>query len=94
MPKEVKKKKTSKNVWQTWGKDAAQLFRDIYFGKYNDDTKPLVIHKDCDQSYSKYGQTGFYKHLKMARNRVATFKSLGSTGLDNGDFRKLLRLDQ
>jgi hypothetical protein len=94
MPKQqTKKRKPSKNVWKTWGKDAAQLFRDYYFGKYNDDTPPLTIYHDSDRPYSKYAQTGFYKHLKTAKNRVKTFKSLG-TGLDNEDFRKLVRLDQ
>jgi hypothetical protein len=53
----------------------------------------LTIYTDSDRPYSKYAQAGFYKHAKTAKNRVSTFKTLG-TGLDNEDFRKLVRLDQ
>jgi hypothetical protein len=80
-------------VWKTWGQDAAQLFRDIHFGKYQADTEVQIIHQDPARPYSQYNKSGFYKHVKTARQRVETFKTLG-TGLDNEEFRKVVRLDQ
>jgi hypothetical protein len=49
----------------------------------------MTIYTNSDRPNSKYAQAGFYKHVKTAKNRVSTFKTLG-TGLDNEDFCKLL----
>ena len=79
--------------WTKNGEDAAQLFRDFYFHKYNKKTSIAVIHQDPTREYSKYNQKTFATHLKNIQNRVTTYREFG-TGLDNLTFRKLVALDR
>ena len=79
--------------WTCKGKDAAQLFRDFYFGKYTKATPPAVIHEDRDRPYRFYNKNGFYRHIKKICEQVETFRKF-KTGLGDPGFKKLVRLDE
>ena len=91
-PKTKKKPKTRKLTWSQYGEDAAQLFRDIYFGKYPPGCKAIVAHRDPSRNYSKYNQGNFPGHFKKVSDRVKTYQEFG-TGLDNETFRKLVNIE-
>lgn len=80
-------------TWSANGADAAQLFRDLYFGKYPASTNVLVVHQDPCRPYRLYNKNGFYKHYKNVKERVETFKTFG-TGLNNSKFKEKLRLHE
>jgi hypothetical protein len=80
-------------VWKTYGDDAAQLFRDFYFEKYPYNISPKDVHADPDRPYRFYNARSFYTHVATCKNRVLTYKQLG-TGLNNEAFVKKLRLHQ
>jgi hypothetical protein len=80
-------------VWKQFGDDAAQLFRDFYFGKYPETIEPSKVYIDPQRPYRFYNKTSFYKHVKSIRNRVRTFKEFG-TGVDNEPFLQKLRLHE
>ena len=80
-------------TWSSKGKDAAQLFRDFYFGKYTKTTAPVVIHEDRDRPYRFYNKNGFYRHIKKVCEQVETYKKF-KTGLGDPVFKKLVRLDE
>lgn len=83
---------TAKPKWNKNGPFAAQLFRDFYFGKYEEKTTVKEIHADATRSYSQLSLNGFHKHVKDTRNRVINYKRLG-TGLDSEEFRNLVKLN-
>jgi hypothetical protein len=80
-------------VWKQYGDDAAQLFRDFFFGKYTETTAPNAVFTDPDRPYRFYNRTSFYRHVKNTCNRVKTFKQFG-TGIDNPEFKNKLRLTE
>ena len=80
-------------TWSCKGKDAAQLFRDYYFGKYTKATAPSTIHEDRDRPFRFYNKNGFYRHTKKIYEQVETYKKF-KTGLGDPVFKKLVRLDK
>ena len=79
--------------WKKNGPVAAQLFRDIYFGKFKPSTQVAEIHACPNRPYSQLNLNTFYKHVKSTRDGVANYKNLG-TGLDNREFVNLVRLNE
>ena len=80
-------------TWNSNGIDAAQLFRDFYFGKYTKSTTPHTIYEDRDRPYRFYNENAFYRHVKKVREQVETYKVF-KTGLNNPTFKTLLRLHE
>lgn len=83
--------------WKKDGPLAAQLFRDIYFGKYkpNDDGTwdTPGIFRDKGRQYTCLSYKSFNKHIKAIAERVHKYKSTG-TGLGTEAFRSLCRLNE
>ena len=93
MPKTAEK---SKLTWNKNGPVAAQLFRDLYFGKYkpNPDTDKFEaneIFNDPARPYSDLNRTSFPRHIATTWERVQTYKRSG-TGLGTETFRRLVNL--
>jgi hypothetical protein len=79
-------------TWSANGNDAAQLFREYRFGKYNNKTHYTEIHKDPSRNYKVYSDNSFFGHCKMMSNSFLQWQYLG-TGLDTIRFRALVDLD-
>ena len=84
---------TDKVSWKKNGPVAAQLFRDIYFKKFSDKTTVAEIHSCPNRPYSQLNLNSFYKNVKATRDRVTNYRNLG-TGLDNDQFKNLVRLHE
>lgn len=87
----TKNKKREAPIWSATSNDAAQLFRDIYFGKYPPDSKASIAHKDLTRNFRLYNGNSFTTHFKKFQERVRCFREFG-TGIDNEEFRKKLKL--
>lgn len=96
MPGKKNQKQKAEARWSRNGEFAAQLFRDIYFGKYKPgaDGKydALEIFNDPERDYKKLSQTNFYGHIEQVATRVDQYKTSG-TGLETDKFRRLVDLD-
>ena len=81
--------------WKKSGAIAAQLFRDIFFGKYQrrpDGKYDLnEIFNDPSRPYHTLTKNSFYKHIEEISDRVEAYKRDGS-GLQTEAFRRLCRL--
>ena len=81
--------------WKKSGAIAAQLFRDIFFGKYQrrpDGKFDLnEIFNDPSRPYRTLTKNSFYKHIEEIADRVDAYKRDGS-GLQTEAFRRLCRL--
>lgn len=80
-------------TWHKNGPLAAQLFHDIYFGKYSAQTSVQEIYSDPSRPYCNLNLNTFYKHVKSTRTHADHYRHLG-TGLEDESFRELVRLDQ
>jgi hypothetical protein len=83
---------TRRPTWSAEGLDAAQLFRDIYFGKYPDGTKVSEVYEDEERPYRRYNRDGFYRQYKKFLEKVETYKTFG-TGLSE-TFRHKVKLNK
>ena len=93
MPTNAKKQAT-----QRWHKNkpiAAQLFRDIFFGKYKrGSTGKFNFHEifnDPTREYNTLAEKSFYAHIESTAKRVEKYKKDGS-GLETEAFWRLCRL--
>ena len=88
-------KTTMPERWKKSGAIAAQLFRDIFFGKYQrrpDGKFDLnEIFNDPSRPYRTLTKNSFYKHIEEIADRVDAYKQDGS-GLQTEAFRRLCRL--
>ena len=94
----VRKAKKSKLTWRKDGPVAAQLFRDLYFKKYQ--LNPITgkfnvneIYRDPTRPYHNINQTSFPSHLANTWERVQNYRDQG-TGLGSEKFRLLVRLHE
>ena len=95
MPRTAKKSKAS---WRRDGPIAAQLFRDLYFKKYqiNPSTGKFnvnEIYRDPTRPYHNLNQTSFPPHLQSTWERVQSYRDQG-TGLGSEKFKTLVRLHE
>ena len=92
MPQEQPKASQS---WKKNGPIAAQLFRDIFFGKYqkgaNGKFNTKAIYDDPSRDYHTLPRTSFYRHIKSTAQRVDQYR-LNGTGLDTEEFCQLVNL--
>ena len=94
MPKE---QQPAKLRWKKNGPIAAQLFRDIYFGKYKKGSdgkfNAREIATDPNREYKNLARTSFYNHIEQVSKRVDQYK-LNGTGLETEEFRRLVNLTE
>ena len=92
-----KKNKSGTTRWSKYGPHAAQLFRDIYFGKYKrgDDGEFDIdtIFNDPNRNYSELTPNSFYGHVDDIAERVESYRTRG-TGLGTQAFRELVNLSK
>ena len=88
-------KKTGTQRWSKYSPEAAQLFRDLYFKKYErrEDGKfdGDGIYNDPTRPYSKLNYNAFYSHIEEIDDRVQAYRSTG-TGLGTANFRRLVNI--
>eukprot|EP00977_Amphora_coffeiformis_P026437 scaffold26354_cov205-Amphora_coffeaeformis.AAC.1 len=95
MPRKAQK---SKLTWSKDGPVAAQLFRDLYFKKYQIDPTTgkfniNEIYRDPTRPFKDLNQTSFPKHVTSTWERVQAYRDQG-TGLGSEKFRTLVRLHE
>ena len=94
-PQKSKNKVSGSVRWDKYGPYAAQLFRDLYFGKYtrkeNGKFDTASIYNDPTRKYHKLSKHSFYKRVEEIDERVQAYKTNG-TGLGTADFRQLVNV--
>lgn len=92
-----KQTKKATTRWNKTGPIAAQLFRDIFFGKYKRNSAGKFdfneIYNDPTREYTGLAEKSFYNHIESVAERVAKYKKDGS-GLGTEAFRRLCRLHE
>jgi hypothetical protein len=72
--KKAKKKAVKEFVWDEWGKDAAQLFGEVYRGERKG--KAIVsIFRHLDLSYNKYSEGSWNRHCNDIKMCVLQYKT-------------------
>jgi hypothetical protein len=72
--KKAKKKSVKAFVWDEWGRDAAQLFGEVYRGEHKGKTI-LSIFCRIDPQYNKYSEGSWNMHSNNVKSRVLQHKT-------------------